>query len=256
MVKLKNIGFKCFTLFSSLVNYWNKLRAKFKNIKILIRHDPHWYPLTDNDIDVYYVAIHSLNIIPSMEDFREIEPGSFNTMKFSFVKSKLINNRIIKMCHHYGVDYEYSTRRECIIMCLLDKLKMNLRDIWKILPDELVRLEFYQNNIIDDIGNATSLKITSDQEDYQDHVEECKDNCKPECKQFFYIYDHIVESRRNENDLFARLTNIKINHNRVPDVIVRHMPEFTLNSFIGNFGGLLGMWLGLSVSSLGTGLSS
>jgi hypothetical protein len=43
---------------------------------------------------------------------------------------------------------------------------------------------------------------------------------------------------------------VHISHNRLPDQEIRHMPEITFVSFLSSFGGLAGMWLGLSVFAL------
>ena len=44
-------------------------------------------------------------------------------------------------------------------------------------------------------------------------------------------------------------TEIQIRHNGLPDVDLKHLPETTFIEFIFNFGGLLGMLLGLSMVS-------
>ena len=36
----------------------------------------------------------------------------------------------------------------------------------------------------------------------------------------------------------------------MPDILIRYIPEITFNSFACNFGGLLGMWLGVSILSI------
>ena len=36
----------------------------------------------------------------------------------------------------------------------------------------------------------------------------------------------------------------------MPDFIIRYIPELTFISFVCNFGGLLGMWLGVSFLSI------
>ena len=38
-------------------------------------------------------------------------------------------------------------------------------------------------------------------------------------------------------------------HNGYPDIVIEYIPEISLIAVIGNFGGLLGMWLGVSVLS-------
>ena len=51
-----------------------------------------------------------------------------------------------------------------------------------------------------------------------------------------------MEKRYNPN-----VENIKIIHSEYPDIFIEHIPEMSLISFLCNFGGLLGMWLGLSL---------
>ena len=38
-----------------------------------------------------------------------------------------------------------------------------------------------------------------------------------------------------------------VNHGKSPDIFVQHIAEMNLIGFLCNFGGLLGMWLGLSL---------
>ena len=49
---------------------------------------------------------------------------------------------------------------------------------------------------------------------------------------------------------YDKTSVITIQHNRLPDLFVSYIPETTFVSFVGNFGGLLGMWLGISVISI------
>ena len=83
----------------------------------------------------------------------------------------------------------------------------------------------------------------------------CKTKCKPDCsaKQYFTeinkTYDDLV-SALHSGTIRRDMTNVIFQHNSIPDVIVRHSLEMTFMSFVCNFGGLLGMWLGFSVLSI------
>ena len=77
----------------------------------------------------------------------------------------------------------------------------------------------------------------------------CSQKCKSDCntKQYFTEISKYVGLYPIN---FEDRTYIDIKHNYLPDVIVRHTLEMTLMSFVCNFGGLLGMWLGFSVLSI------
>ena len=64
-----------------------------------------------------------------------------------------------------------------------------------------------------------------------------------------YPYDmsSLATTTANIREGFNSAVDFTIQHNQLPDVLVRHMPEMSFISFVSNFGGLLGMWLGLSV---------
>ena len=50
--------------------------------------------------------------------------------------------------------------------------------------------------------------------------------------------------------IYDKRSVITIQHNRLPDLFISYVPETTFITFIGNFGGLLGMWLGISVITI------
>ena len=62
--------------------------------------------------------------------------------------------------------------------------------------------------------------------------------CKVECNDKNYVIE-IVESD-STHIIFIR-------HSEYPDIFVKHIPEMNLIGLICNFGGHLGMWLGLSL---------
>ena len=57
-----------------------------------------------------------------------------------------------------------------------------------------------------------------------------------------------LPSEIEESDLIGNYSKniIKIQHNQYPDIFVEHIPELNFISFLCDFGGLLGMWLGWS----------
>ena len=76
--------------------------------------------------------------------------------------------------------------------------------------------------------------------------QECTKQCRPPCHTSYFIYDVRSVTKISDSD-YDKVTIINIQHNHIPDVYLRHLPEITFISFISNFGGPLGMWLGMSV---------
>ena len=76
----------------------------------------------------------------------------------------------------------------------------------------------------------------------------CNEKCKPDCSS----KQHITEIKPYPNlyKSIYHVYDIELEHSLIPDVIVRHSLEMTLMSFVCNFGGLLGMWLGFSILSI------
>ena len=75
----------------------------------------------------------------------------------------------------------------------------------------------------------------------------CWLDCRKDCKFTYYIKDYIKFGHPSISLLGADIT---IKHNSLPDILIVYLFETTLNAFICNFGGLLGLWLGLSVFTI------
>ena len=83
--------------------------------------------------------------------------------------------------------------------------------------------------------------------EYLDLKTPCDEGCPRNCLESFYDYDIAV---RKGNFLLEKHPNyfsISIEHNRFPDQVIEHKPIMEWITLVSDFGGLLGMWLGLSV---------
>ena len=49
-IKSQILGYKCYTLFSSLIDYWRNFQAVLKRIMINMHHNSFWYPIFPNDM--------------------------------------------------------------------------------------------------------------------------------------------------------------------------------------------------------------
>ena len=80
---------------------------------------------------------------------------------------------------------------------------------------------------------------------------QCQDRCLSECTNRHYNYEIKKESPNiSQESVWKKVIYVRIAHNHLPDQTNEHIPETTFVTFASNFGGLLGMWLGLSAIAL------
>ena len=103
----------------------------------------------------------------------------------------------------------------------------------------LVREEFISKNRNKSFTNCSAyIQIQ------QDALLSCSKRCKLNCQ-----YKHYPADIQKSFEVNDSLIEVHIEHNEMPDVLVKYIPEISFISFVCNFGGLLGMWLGLSLMS-------
>src|ERR1700761_6964482 len=74
-------------------------------------------------------------------------------------------------------------------------------------------------------------------------------NCLLECKKHC-LYTHFIYNYEKGEHELRKSAVLDIKHSSLPDILIIHLPEITFNAFVCNFGGLLGLWLGLSVFAI------
>ena len=162
-------------------------------------------------------------------------------IKYSELKIQRLGRGYDRDCHSYNMetnfDY-YRMRSDCVNSCYQDQMRLICKvDSGYFMSYSLLREDYFVNasdkiiSCYDQDYNKDNLKIWRD----------CEKMYKPEC----YMKYYSIEVKRFDNQ-----KNIFIRHGENPDIFVEHIPEITLICFICNFGGLLGMWSGLSLFSL------
>ena len=236
-------GLICFTYFSALQEYWNSFRMDIKSItiQIIIFFDD--YP----PVDEYLVAIHSSNIIQEISgsNYIPVKPNELYSVKYSQMITEFHPNGFESNCHEYNITNEYGTIRmpsDCRIKCIADIVQSR----YSFFTWDLVRRE-HKQHFSNFLIPISTRYIFSDE-----LFELCSKRCKPDCNTKLFLTELI---KTNDYDSFgikvtSDVTNVNFKHSSIPDIIIRHSFEMTLMSFVCNFGGLLGMWLGLSVLSI------
>ena len=111
-------------------------------------------------------------------------------------------------------------------------------------PDSLLRMEYFEK-YLDRKPELCKIKKSM----LNKNRMECQMKCPIECTFTYYTLDLDVRYENVENDLYTK-TIIRLNHNLLPDYIIKHVPEITLITLFCNFAGIISLWLGFSIISV------
>ena len=134
-------------------------------------------------------------------------------------------------------------RSDCIAICVLEKIHNKYSHFHIIKSVFLFRKKYSK---LFKKFNKTEYIKTDRTDLVSEFSTECTQHCKQDCSFEYYIYDINPGGQISDEEYF-RNSEIYIYHKQIPNIYIKHLPETTFISFISNFGGLLGMWLGISV---------
>ena len=237
---LKSIlSLKYLTFFSHSQEQWRNFQAQIYIIGIQVRWQEVFKSIPWNIY--YFISINSPNYLPDFQTqtFRKIDIREEINIRYSENRIQRLGKGYDTDCYDYDLDNRfgyYKMRSDCINDCYQKKM----REICKVdrglfMSFSLIRKDYLVNgndkmlSCYDPAYNLESFSIKQD----------CEEVCKVECN--FNYYSNELNSVKNLGNV------IYIQHGEYPDIFVKHIPEMTLIGFICNFGGLLGMWLGLSL---------
>ena len=211
---------------------------KFNLDKIAIYIEPNFNWLPPHLLDKYYLALHSPKMIPEFKigtNFIEVKPG-ISTVTYCKMK---IDKKYESNCHDY--EHDNGIRSDCVTICVMKNLQNVIGDVKTIEHSLLLRKEYFSK--IEKFNITRIKKFMADP--FIEIREQCLKQCKEDCSFSYYLYDITSVQTTSTYDTY-KLSTITIQHNHIPDVCLRHLPETTFISFISCFGGLLGMWLGIN----------
>ena len=162
-------------------------------------------------------------------------------IRYTEYKIKRLGKGYDTDCYDYESDTNfnyYRIRSDCVNDCYQDKLREICNvDSNLFINNILIRRDYIKNwnerlILACDLGyNLRNLEIKRI----------CEKKCKIECNFIYYSIEIEKKFIKSNNDI------VDIRHGEYPDIFVEYIPKMNLIDFICNFGGLLGMWLGLSL---------
>ena len=188
------------------------------------------------------MVIHSAQRMPFelFDDFIELTPSNHYTISYSRIEKDLLGEGYDTNCKNYDINstiWNQTIRSECIASCTVDKLSCPY--------ETFLRREWF---------NDATRKFLNCQEFYT-FVEignkrlECIENCPVDCLSTDFRIVNKEVKHYDDNDYSKPLDKVifvTIKHSGI-DEEVRHMPQINHMSLICNLGGLLGLWLGMSM---------
>ena len=232
---------KCFTFFSGLEQRFRRMKANLKKVILMIPFPREWFPYRARY--EIYLSVHSPNIIPNANTFTTIDIMGEHTVIYSKVENQ--ENSGVSTCVDYDLSYKhgnFNMKSDCLIQCLRNKLGSNCDlNIMEKLPQVPLRQILFPDLI-------PTEQCQFDNDKYNLMEEECSKICLDECHQEYY-FQEIKLLRRSSlnNPMNMRVMELNFEPSSLPTIIVTHLPEMTFMTLFCNFGGLLGIWLGVSM---------
>ena len=275
-VFFKQLGIweKCFTFFSHTTGHWKDYEMVVERIYIKIQHNYTWFP--ENQLKTLKLSMHSPAELPQhdIHDYIELTPNIENNIAFNTWTNKLLGKkwdflwtRTFKpICLNYdrgNSQYEKRMRSNCLKGCIQNEMNRCIGCGTKFngscdkclhfTPDLWISQDFDETGISLFCSFINTSLAPDNQTDFcrteklMEILYECNKDCPLQCEHRHYTYQKwdVSQDNRSGNE-----THVLIVHNLAPDRFTEHSPKMTFIDFASAFGGLMGIWMGLSALAI------
>ena len=246
---------KCLTIFSDFDQNFRGQKLGLLQMEIQFKHNNLSFPYEKYYEEDFYIALHSPNILPPYRrenTFEKLEMGRVNFLSYSEAVTQSLPPPYETNCKTYSLNNSrrQDMRSDCIQKCVVKHLNKKYKN--NCLPtlnnDKLVRRE----NLFD-LAHIPFCDWSQDKrkEEMQDYIYDlqnvCEKECPRNCLESFYTYELAQRKGDWYKEQHPNWFSFNIEHSRYPDQIIVHKPIMSWITLVSEFGGQLGMWLGLSV---------
>ena len=230
---------KCFTFFN---HEQDSFKLIIKKINIVIYSA--WQAIPYSNINMVYLAIHSPNIMPNKDSF--IPMNLSLRLDLVYTKFQYYQLPSYSGCIHYMGNFDtFKTQSDCIFDCqkrfyTFDCIaEFFYNQEFPIRSDQLPNEQPNTTCNWSSLGNIHPFKIR----------EICMSKCPDECYHVYYLLQ--TKDKRLYKAMISMPNTIHVNliQKNFPTIIIKQLPEMSIISLLCNIGGLLGMWLGVSLLS-------
>ena len=227
--------YKCFTFFSALQKKWREFTlVDFEMIQFLIEYDLKSIP--HHSSNGVFLSLHSPNTFPlnSLKDFKPYDINKDYMISYSEIFTKLMGRGYDTNCYEYDLDYKYANfnmRYDCLAWCYQKHINKDGTSI--SVAKSLIREDALGLLGKKDINYAYWSKSGPI----------CLEECPKDCSFSYYSIEMEEIKGYHETDQ----CQLYLHHNKMPDIFITYLPKIILLNLICEFGGLLGIWLGISI---------
>ena len=181
--------------------------------------------------------------MPNKDSFIPI--NNFSIVDLVYTKFQYDQLPSFSGCTYYlSRNSPFKTRSDCIFDC--QKKYYSFDCIAELFYDQdfPIRSEHLPN----ESPNSTCYWPSLSKLNYYEMRETCMVKCPDECDHVYYILQ--TKEKKFKSTIWT-LNTIQVNliQSNFPTIIIKQLPEMSFISLLCNIGGLLGMWLGVSLLS-------
>ena len=228
---------KCFTFYSALQPQWKSIKTRFYHIAIIVKLIKNMYPY---ELFAYPLIMHDQKELPPLDHGKshQVKANYIYLLKYSQIRMLRLGEGYDTNCRDYGKDK--LIRSDCISDCYQRHHNRICNASGIPFSTMLQREEIIRKN------RKGHVSFCEQYENSQlNIISICSKVCPNECDFTYYS-----TTLNNVRPVDGSNNIIFIQHNEMPDILIVHIPDIGFISFVCNFGGLLGMWLGVSFLSI------
>nr|XP_046916487.1 uncharacterized protein LOC124496952 [Dermatophagoides farinae] len=225
------------TKFSFVMDHIDKNRSNASSLFAMIHDNKNLPSMLENSIR-FVLPDNSMAIFYG-EKIEQLKPSPFDTNCFEGYDYTLDDKLVNWNGQLAPLPNGFRSSGECFVHCLSGHLNEECINYYSLLTDQWIRRWLQYNHTR--MMPFCSLKHMACQHfGYWKQLDDCTRKCRPSCLRRWFTMTKVNSEPYNQ-------TSITLFRSNEPSQLIEHVEATSLETFLGNIGGHLHVWLGISV---------